>query len=213
MPYMTRPCYLPGVEDYQPPVMPVPTLSAPVWGCQVEETPLAYQAFVAWLCGGERTRDWAAATGTSGLDYTTCRGLAVRWGWEIRCREYWAHMRKISDEASAPLRDALSRLQATRIRAHEAALALEALELEKALAKARGARTEGETALPSSLDPRELAALRRVNVQASETLRREAAGLPPEDDGKGKNTTDFGRLSPVELEQMRVLREKAGIAL
>ena len=194
------------------PAVPVPTLTAPVWTCQAEETPQAYQAFVAWLCGGARTRDWNAATGASGLDYTTCRGLAARWAWEIRAREYWSHMRRISDEASAPLRDALAGLQATRIRAHTAALELEALELDKALAKAKGERLEGAAGLPATFDPRELAALRRVNVVAAETLRREAAGLPPEDTGD-KTQTDFGRLTPVELEQLRLLREKAGIAL
>lgn len=185
-------------------------LTAPVWGQQPEETPKAYQAFVAWLCGGNRTRDYQAAEQQTGTPYSELRGLAARWGWELRAREYWAHMRRISEEAAAPLRDALTRLQATRIRAHEAALALEALELEKALAKARGQHAEGEVALPSQLDPRELAALRRVNVQASETLRREAAGLPPEED-KTRAPTDFGKLSPQELEAFRQLREKAGI--
>ena len=198
--------------DPNMPAVPVPTLTAPVWGCQPQETPQAYQAFVAWLCGGSRTKDWAAAEGQSGLAYSVLRGLAARWAWDIRAREYWGHMRRISEEAAAPLRDALATLQAVRIRAHTTALELEALELEKALSKAKGERAEGAAGLPSTFDPRELSALRRVNVTASETLRREAAGLPPEDTGD-KNATDFGKLSPAELETMRVLRQKAGLAL
>jgi hypothetical protein len=95
-----------------------------------------------------------------------------------------------------------------RLRAHRAALELEALELEKTLAKAKGEQVTGPVGLPTTLDPRELAAIRRVNVQASDALRREAEGLPPADDGKRE--LSFDKLTPDELERYKQLRDKAG---
>lgn len=186
----------------------LPPLTAPVWGRQPEETPQAYDAFLAWLCGGTHVRDWAAAARTAGMTIELVRTLSQRWVWEVRANEWIRSARRLAFEAMAPLRDELTAMQAVRIRAHRAALELEALELEKTLAKAKGIRPEAEAGLPTTLDPRELAALRRVNVVAADSFRREAAGLPPEGTGSDE-VPDWTRLPPDKLEEYRKLREQA----
>jgi hypothetical protein len=188
----------------------VPVLTAPVWGRQPEETPKAHAAFLAWLMGGVHVRDWSAATRAAEMSLEHVRTLAQRWVWEARAREWLAAERSArADAFQVPaIRDELAALVAVRLRAHRAALELEALELEKTLAKARGETVQGPAALPTTLDPRELAAIRRVNVQASDALRREAEGLPVVDDGV--RATAFDKLSAEELEDYRRLRSKAG---
>jgi hypothetical protein len=188
---------------------PLPPLTAPVWGKQPEETPQAYDAFLAWLCGGTKVRDWVAAAKAAGTSLELTKTIAQRWVWEVRAQEWIKASRRVSIEAMAPMRDELVALTVTRLRAHRAALELEALELEKMLAKAKGELATGAAALPSTLDARELAAIRRVNVQANDALRREADGLPPADDGKAPSR--FDDLSPDELEHYRKLRDKAGV--
>lgn len=199
-----------GVTPYSP--VPLPPLTAPVWGRQPEETPQAYDAFLGWLMGGAHLRDWAAGEAASGLPRAMLEQLAGRWVWEVRAKEWLANARRVHAEAMAPMRDELAALVAVELRTHRAALELECLELEKLLAKARGkypsSDATGETALPSTLDPRELAALRRVNVTAREALRRQADGLPPEGVGETQGP-DWSRLPPDKLEEYRRLRALA----
>lgn len=189
----------------------VPALTAPVWGRQPEETPQAHDAFLAWLWGGTRLRDWDAAARCAGMSPELAKTIAQRWVWEVRAQEWIKATRRAHAEAVAPIRDELAALAAVRIRAHRAALELECLELEKMLAKARGEHVEpgSPAGLPSTLDARELAAIRRVNVQANDALRREADGLPPADDGK--RATTFGSMSADDLETYRILRDKANV--
>jgi hypothetical protein len=137
------------------------------------------------------------------------RTLAQRWVWEVRAQEWVKASRRAHVEATAPIRDELAALVAIRLRAHRAALELECLELEKTLAKAKGEQVTGPAGLPTTLDPRELATIRRVNVQASDALRREADGLPPAD--TGPTATDWSKFSPDELEDYRRMRDKAGV--
>ncbi len=189
----------------------MPPLVAPVWARQPEETAQAFDAFSAWLCGGTHVRDWAAAARCAGMHAELVRTVAQRWAWEARYQEWAKAERRAAVEAMAPLKDELTALRAVQLRAHRAALELEALELEKMLAKARGEQPApgSPVALPTTLDARELAAIRRVNVQAHDALRREADGLPPADEGKGANR--FEAMDPEELETYRRLRDKAGL--
>jgi len=202
-------CYLQGMT-WTPAV--VPALVAPVWGRQPEETPKAFEAFQAWLLS-TTPRDWAAAARVAELGLEQVRTLAQRWVWEARARAFMAAQRQAyADTFQIPaVRDALADVMAVRLRAHKVALELEALELEKMLAKAKGEQPApgSPIALPNALDARELAAIRRVNVQAHDALRREADGLPPVDDDKGGNS--FEALSPDELELYRRLRDKAAV--
>jgi hypothetical protein len=148
-----------------------------------------------------------AAQAATQLPPDQLKALSYRWVWEVRALEWLKATRRVQAEAMAPVKDELSALLATRLRAHRAALELECLELEKTLSKARGEIAEGAAALPTQLDPRELAALRRVNVTASDAFRREAEGLPPE--GAGEAGPDWSRLPPDKLEEYRKLRALA----
>jgi hypothetical protein len=208
----------PPSTTHAAPLRALPALQAPVWGQQPGESSDAFRAFLAGLQGGAAAFDsqgkgggWALAARSTGLPDHWLRATSENWAWPTRAREYWAHVRKLAYDAAQPLRDQLAAMHAQRARTHQLALDLEELELRKLLHQADGTQGEGAVALPASLDVRSLARLRQVNASVSEQLRREASGIAPEasvDDGGG---IAWDKLSDVEAEAYRELRNKAGL--
>jgi hypothetical protein len=206
------------------PLQALPTLLAPVWGQQPDETPEAFRAFVGGLQGGPSAFDltkgglpqgqgWELATRASGFPLTLLKQLAERWAWSTRAREYWTHVRTIAYDAAQPFRDQLTGMQAQRARTHQVALDLEELELRKLWLMAKGENPQqgAPEACAPQLDVRALARLRQVNAAVSEQLRREAQGIDPTQAvGEGGEEFDPSKLSDDEAEEYRRLRDKAG---
>jgi hypothetical protein len=216
------PDYVPPPQPAAPaspaPLRALPSLQAPVWAQQPSESADAFRAFVAGLQAGAGAFDgqgkgggWALAGRSTGFPDHWLRATAEIWAWPTRAREYWSHVRRLAYDAAAPLREQLESMHAQRARTHQLALDLEELELRKLLHKANGTQGTGPELLPESLDVRSLARLRQVNASVSEQLRREASGIAPEasvDDGGG---IAWDKLSDVEAEAYRELRNKAGL--
>lgn len=156
--------------------------------------------------------DWGAALGMLGCTRVELERLASRWSWHLRGREYWGQVRSIG-ESSLRADEGVLEYAALARAVDRKWLELASLELDKAIVEARrilpGPGQEQDDRFKARLfDNRQLIALRRADG-ALEIQRFRAGVLERAAQVEAEERTNWNALGADELEQMRILREKA----
>lgn len=223
----------PPGATYGPPVA-VALLQAPLWGPQRDETAHEHRAFVAWLMGGYELSapvgrpgpagqelpaptcrgDWGAALGILGCARAQLTKTSLRWSWQLRGDEYWSAVRAIGEASAASSAQSVLEYAALARELDRKWLQLSILEVDKAIVEARrisptANEAHEERFLPRMFTNRELIALRRADG-ALEIQRFRAGVLEKRaEDTSEAQQVKWARLDENELEQYRILREKA----